>query len=234
MNSVVNAFIYNVRRFRNSYFIFSAIFLGILIFVKIIGLLFINGTQGNNVYDMVFLIYTFVYFIAIFKESYNHLAISGVTRKTFFISNIISIIFAAIVMEITAVIFIAFTRLLGMRTELILEMIFNRSSNFELFLLGFSFTVLASFVGWLFSLLTYRYGNLMILVIIFVPQILMTIIGAIIDYYGKTQSFYYYLSYYFGFAEGMTPYNTILNMLLTAAAVGAVNWLLMRRLPVRV
>jgi hypothetical protein len=93
---------------------------------------------------------------------------------------------------------------------------------------------LASFAGWLFSLLTYRFGNYMILVIIFVPQILITIFGAVIQYLGKTQDFMYLAAYYFGFTFGQTIYNVILHLLLTAVAVGALNWLLMRRLPVKV
>lgn len=222
------------KRFKKTFLIFTSILLGILIFAKIMGLLFSGGELGSDGNDFAILIFIFVYYIAVFKDSFNHLSISGVTRKTFCLANIIFIIFTALVSEVTIIIFMALQRLFGNHPNFIIEMIFHNCTDFQRLLLGFSIAVLASFVGWLFSLLTYKYGNLMILVIIFVPQILMTIIGAIIDYYGKTQSFYYYLSYYFGFADGMTPYNTILNMLLTAVAVGAINWLLMRRLPVKV
>lgn len=233
MDSFIKTLTYRAKRFRLSYLIFVAIMLGIDILSKIMSVIFGNGSQGNNAQDAVFLIYSFVYFIAIFKDSFNHLSMNGITRKVFFLTNSIFIVAVSIIMVITSYILSLFNSLIGIHSELLLNMVYN-SSYLELFILGLSFSVLASFVGWLCSLLTYRFGNYMILIIIFVPQILMTVFAAVVSKIDKVHVLLNFVRYYFGMAEGIHPYTASLNLLLTAIAVGLINWLFMRKLSVKV
>jgi len=234
MNSYIKTLVYMFKRFKKSYLILIAILLGITIFSKTMWLLFSNGSQGmNNSFDFAFLIYTFVFFIAMFKESFNHLSMNGVTRKTFFIANSIFLLFVSLAIEITSIAFIGINGLLGIHSKLLLDMIYQ-CSFFEIIILGLCVSILASFIGWLCSMLTYRFGNYMILVIVFVPQILLTIFGAVISKADKAEEISYLMRYYFGFANGPQPLIACTNLIITAAVIAIINWAFMRKLAVRV
>lgn len=233
MDCVIKTSTYMVKRFKLGYLTFVAVMLGINILSKIMSVIFGDGSQGNNGQDAVFLIFSFVYFIAMFSDSFNHLSMNGVTRKVFFVANSIFIVIVSIILVITSYILSLFNSLIGVHSEILLNMVYHSSSP-QLFILGVSFVTLAGFVGWLCSLLTYKFGKYMILIIIFVPQLIMTIFAAIITKIDRAQEFMNFVIYYFGMLEGIHPLTAGVNILLTVVAVAVINWLFMRKLPVKV
>jgi hypothetical protein len=209
------------------------ILFGINVLSKIMSLMAGKGSQGNNAHDLVFLIFIFVYFIAMFKDSFNHMSMYGVTRKAFFITNSVFTLFASFVMVLSAFVFSRISSFIGVRSEPLLGMIYH-SSYLELFAVGLCFSILAGFVGWLCSLLTYRFGNYMILIIIFVPQILMTVFAAVLSRLDRAREMLNFVMYYFGVFNGIHPLTAGVNLLLTAVVVAIINWLFMRKIPVKV
>lgn len=236
MNTRIKAIIYLMGRLKKSLPIMFGIFLGIILLIRIVGLI-TSGPDTKISYgsiDFVFAVYIFVYFTASYRESFNHLSMCGVSRKAFFIAYSTCLLATSFIVLVATYIFKWFLEVIGIQSNLVISYAYMNSNFIQQTLILFCIYITAGIFGWLCSLLTYKFGKFTILAIIFVPQVLFTLIGLILTRTNSIDIALRLLTMYFALAEGMSSYIVCVNLLITTAVLGIINWIAMRRLAVRV
>jgi len=183
--------------------------------------------------DIILGIYAFVFFIANFKTSFNHLLVNGVTRKHYFISNFIFSILSTLILLVVELAVNFVCKLFNFDTNFLYSLLFSDISFAESIVCLISIIFLASAVGWLIGVLSYRYGTPMILAIIFVPQILITLSGIILEKLNILEQVSKAVMFYFGILDKPAPLVASLNFQITALIITVITWIFMRKMPVK-
>lgn len=235
MNKSINLIKYQWNTLQKGLLIMLSILLGLVLFIKILSATVDTGSTHVSFgsIDFILGIYVFVFFIANFKTSFNHLINNGITRKDYFFSTIIFSIFSTLVLLVSAIVMSLICKLFNVDTSFFYNMLYNDSSIVEGYIILASILFLASMLGWLIGVLSYRYGTPMILAIIFVPQILITIFGIIISKLNLTEEFLNFTTFYLGLKDSPSPLLASLNFTITAALISLITWIFMKKVPVK-
>ena len=237
MNRMGKIVAYHLSGFSKPVAVLAGVVTGVGLVTRIFELSLRRGDNNSSMnfgsFDIIFAIFLFVCFMVSFKNSFNHLNTSGITRKTYCMGYaLFSLAAAAVMMALFAVLSGVFA-LMGIHTDNLV----TEAYDVQMFPVGIVFVIslfiLASMGGWLISLLAYKYGKPMIIALAVSPTILFSVIPILIYVFDMWKPMYDFIKFYFGM-EGPSPLLASLNFFVTAVVLALCNWLIMRKLPVKV
>lgn len=245
MNIVKKTTIYNLKYSGKGMVILTGIMLAIgLLIAGVVstysGEVSKNDAQFNG-FEVTFAIFLFVNFIVSFKENFNHLNLNGVTRKNFYFANLLTILSTSFSMLLLMFVLNGFYRLMGVSSHFMTNFLYGQTSYPNLICFSLSLFILASMTGWLFSLLSYKFGRLMNIALAVSPAIVFTIIPLLAIKLSIGKQLLNMFMFYFGFIKGMgfapVPNSVLyasLNFLITSIIFAIANWALIRKISVKI
>lgn len=236
-----NVVLYKLNSIKKSILILTLVMVLIALLSKIIEILIISRSKtGQNVssvfsgFDIIAVIFLFVGFMASFKETFNHLSVNSITRRLFFKSEIIFIVCASFILFILVFLLNGFYNLLGINTKFALYSIYPNLTAATFSALFISLLFMASSVGLLFTVLSYRYGTPMILFLSISPVLIFMIGPILVFRFGLRDILIKIFSYYFGYINNSPqPLAASLNFIITSAIFCGVSWIVMKKMPVK-
>lgn len=177
------------------------------------------------------LIFIFILGMTFFKTEFHFLLSNNITRKNFFRASLISSAAAAFMMAFIGAAFnqAAIALMPGSFFDWV-EGIYKTNSMFADLTWSFSLYILTLITGWLISMIYYKLSKTMRIIVSFIPFGLIVLIsaadsssgGAFINIMGRAMKFMFGLN-------TLNPYAAALNMIILAALLSGIIYLLLRR-----
>lgn len=242
MNKLFNIVAYKLKNMKKGIFILTLVMVLIAILTKIteisITLKSNSRTTTTTIFsgfELVAAIFLFIGIMASFKENFNHLSVNGITRKLFFKSEIIFVAAASLMLFILMLLLYVFYDFLGVNTKFMLYSIYTSASPASFSVLFISLLLMASCVGLLFTILSYRYGTPVILFLSLSPVLVFTVGPILIYRFHLSDIFIRFFSYYFGYVNNSArPLLASLNFMITSIVSCGISWIVIRRMPVKI
>lgn len=191
-----------------------------------------NGAMMNGL-DASTAIFLFIAGLNCFKANYKFMSASGVSRKRFFRGNTLALLGIAGLATIvdSALVFVFRT---FMNYHQIYEQLYRNTHLFSGMAWLFFVYTAAITLGWLITMLYYRSGKQLKLVISLAPAVLFIGLGALNSLTGGS-IFSAIARFTVGFwgLESMNPYVAAFNLSLFTALLGAFIFLLVRKAPIK-
>lgn len=227
------------------------IFYSIIYAIMIISILSINTLSGNEAQvrigglEAASMIFIFIAGLNSFKETFRMFLQNSLSRKTLFISFVLSIIsvsaFMALIDSINAIIAGSITRYQSAFMQLYGQRYTGNSSNIQMIIEGFLWYTFAylflAMLGYFITILYYRMNSVMKLVVsIGVPSLFIIILPYIDGTFAGGAIFNAIGSFFktaWGYRNGFNPYYSIVTCTLLSAVFAGFSYLLIRRATIK-
>lgn len=206
------------------------IFLGVLVNVWL-------HNSGNDAkmggLETSTVVFVFIAGLNCFKANYKFMSANGVSRKRFFRGNMLSLLgiagLATIIDTVLAFVFRSF-----MNYHQTYEQLYRNTNVFNGMVWLFFIYTAAITLGWLITMLYYRSGKQLKLVISFAPAVLLIGLGVLNGLVGGS-IFSAIVRFTVGFwgLKSMNSYVAALNLSLFTALLGTFIFLLVRKAPIK-
>lgn len=228
MNSIFKVSKYQIHDFKKPIMIFYFIIL-LVSFTAIFAASKYPGEVSLGGLEIASAIFIFVSGLNCFKSNFKFMLANNVSRKRFYLGNIIALVSIAAFMALLDAILNNAFRLIFPYKSVVLQL-YKNNSFFAGFLWSFSLNTLFVCLGWFITMLYYRCGKVMKIIISIAPIPLIVLfqyidkisgglIGrAIADFLHKTM----------GFAYNNNVYICVLSFLVGAVVITAISFLLIR------
>lgn len=225
MNKTLKAFQYQIL----DSWIPLAIFYSVLMLLSILIGFGSNNNTSISGYEFASVIFIFIAGLNCFKTSFKFLQFFQVSRKTFYLSSILTLLTIAAGMTIVDTVFgKLFALVLPYQT--LYATVYGSSGIFYPVVWEFALLMMAAVVGWFITLLYYRSNKILKIVISLSPiyvTLLFRLTGPSEDIILKV------LAFFFGFMRDVSSWMNVLGMTITVLIVLGLNFLLIRRAPVK-
>lgn len=230
MNRVFSFTRYQLRDYRNAVLTFYVI----LITLALIMLASSGKSSGQSSISGGSIVFVFVLGLNCFKTSFLFSQANNLSRKTFYLATLLSLVGLAIIMGFGDFIFEA---LMGRMPSYrgIFEQIYGESSRAKILWSVVSLTFAGS-LGWMITMLYYRSTTLWKVIISVSPVVVLSVFTYLNSLLGGRLgiSLGSFLVTAMGFAgETPNPYPAILSFTLGSIMLWLVNYVLMYKVPVK-
>jgi hypothetical protein len=236
MNNTLRVSKYLFRDFKKGMLIFYGIILTIVVFLAFLYFYVIDQDAGKvhfGGFGFSAFIFIFVSALNSFKANFRFLQANNISRKKYYIANIITLISIAAFM---ALIDTAITNIIKfmMPYESVVEQLYKNDFIFTNFMWSFTLLILAASTGWGITMLYYRCDNLIKTIISLAPALLVVLlimlnnlvhgaIGiAIIKFFTVALGF-----------NNNNPFMAALSFFIASAGAFGLCYLLIRRITIK-
>lgn len=228
MNSILKVSKYQIHDFKKSVMIFYSIIL-LLVFALIV---LISKNPENVTFsglEITTAIFIFVSGLNCFKSNFKFMLSNNVSRKRFYIGNIIALVSVAAFMALVDAILHNALSLFLPYKSMVLQL-YNNNSFFGGLLWSFGLNTLLVCLGWFITMLYYRCNKVMKIIVSIAPIPVIALfryINRLSDgLVSKAVADFLYKA--LGFAYNNNVYVGALGFLVGAAAITAICFLLIR------
>lgn len=213
--------------------IYFAVYTAIVVLIYTIGISGHN-TNTNANYIICALIFIFILFSSYYKGLYNHLLLFGNTRRSIlgalFLSGVLCATAMAVLSVLSDALNLLLSRILGFRTFMLLQIFYPDAGVAAQLLWYFALLLLVFCFGMLYGALAYRFGKKFR--IVFWAAFGLLWVGApLLSLVSFRHALYRIFRAYFALDGGFGLVRASLNLVLSAAVLGVIAWLLGRRQP---
>lgn len=232
MNGILKVTKYQLRDYRKSVGIYYSIIL-ILAVAWIIAMLNTNATGYSN-FSGSTVIFIFILGLNTFKNSFKFTHANNVSRKRFYYGTMIAIVIVSLFMAFADTILTSIFLQSGYYKSNF-HQIYNYVSFVDDFFWSFGVLLFATSIGWFITMLYYRANNIMKIIISIMPVVFIIIfsyINSLLN--GKIlSSLISFLGNILGITGEVNPYNAVLSFIIGTIGLFALNYLLIRRAPIK-
>lgn len=233
MNNIFKVSKYQMRDIRKGFIIFYTIIFAISITSVIVS----SSLQGNVSFEgfgISTAIFIFITGLNCFKGNFKFLHINNVSRKRFYVANIITLATVSAIMALIDIILSNILNLMVSYSDIFNEF-YRTNSIFANFLWSFTFFVFLAYLGWFITMIYYRCDKLMKTIVSLSPVfliIIITFINSITDIglWGKIVNIFGRI---LGLSDGSKPYIAVMSFVIGSVGVLLLDNLLIRKIPIR-
>ena len=236
MNNILKVSKYQLLDFKKAMIIYYAIILAISAAMIILYLTFIDSSDTNvnfGGFGTSALIFMFISGLNCFKSNFKFMQANNVSRKRFFLANILTLLSASAFM---ALIDMALSNVLNkvIPYESVFEQIYQKYFVFADFTWSLALFAFAASLGWFITMLYYKCSKLMKTIVslspIFIIAIIITLSSLTNGAVGRG------ILKFFTVTLGLTNNNSyiaVLSFFAGFAAMLALCWLMLRRMAIK-
>ncbi len=236
MNNILKVSKYQLRDFKAAMIIYYGIILAISAIIIISYFTFVSNPDGNGHFSgfgSSALIFMFISGLNCFKSNFKFMQANNVSRKRFFLANIVTLILVSAFMALlNSVLSNVLSRIIPYRD--IFEQIYQKHFILADLTWFFSLFTFATSLGWFITMLYYKCNSLMKTIVSLSPIFVIALIITLnyITDGASTRG----ISRFFTSTLGLTnnnPYIAVLSFLTGFVVMTALSWLLLRRMPIK-
>lgn len=228
MNSILKVTKYQIHDFKKSVIIFYSIIL-LISFALTVAVSKSPEEVSFGGMEMASAIFLFVAGLNCFKANFKFMLANNVPRKRFYLGNTIALVSVAAFMALLDAI-LNNVFVLNLHYEGVVLQLYKNSSFFAGFLWSFGLNTLFVCLGWFITMLYYRCNKVMKIVISIAPILIINLFQYIDWVSGglRGRAVADFLNKVMGFAYNNNVYVGALSLLVGAAAIVSISFLLIR------
>ena len=233
MNGVLKVTRFQLRESRNPMLIFYAT---ILVMVSLLAVLIWRDTGDNAQVSGLgpsTVVFLFILGLNGFASGFKFMQANSVSRKRFYVANIIALIaVAALMAAIDGTLTVVLKQMFPY--EGMLEQIYRTAAFIPDFIWSFSLYAFAAFSGWMVTMVYYRCDKSQKILVSLSPAFLFIVLVYLIRINGAVgRAIINFLGVVLGLSGTPNPYVAALSFLVGTAGVAALSFLLIRRMPIK-
>lgn len=176
MNRIFKSLKFMIADAAKPVIIYYAVLLLDIVFWALKPVFFVVSNYEVNGFEMATAIFLFVVGLNSFKSSYLFLQANGVTRRQYYASGTLSLVVITASMTVIGAILYAVLLLFPLMGKGLTQQIYPGIGFIDNFLWTLAINLLAVFIGWLITMVYYRSGKLLKIIISLSPAILSVVL----------------------------------------------------------
>lgn len=232
MNNVLKVAKYQLRDFRKSVMIYYSVILGLGLFLVILTMK--SQATGQSSFSGASVIFLFILGLNCFKTSFKFVQANNISRKVFYLGNIIAIVsisgIIALIDFIIDRIFVSCVSYAG-----IFEQIYTSGGFFDKVLWSVAILTFATSLGWIITMIYYRCNSLMKSIVSLSPVVIAIVFGYFnrLTYGDLGEAITNFLGSALGLTNGLNPYMAVLSFTIATMGIFGLSYLLLYKAPIR-
>ena len=236
MNNTLKVSKYLFHDFKKALVIFYGIIFAISILMIALYLNVISKVEGNvsiGGFGFSAFIFLFVSGLNCFKINFKFLQANNISRRTFFVANIITLISISAFMALVDTIITKVLKLI-MPYESVVEQLYKNEVFFTNVIWSFALFALVASAGWCITMLYYRCNNLMKTLISFAPVLIFILLVMLNNLVNGAMgiAIIKFFTVVLGFTSN-NPYIAALSFFIACAGIFGLCYLLIRKIAIK-
>lgn len=234
MGSILKVTKYQLRDYKKTLITFYGIMSAIVLLVVLNKIINSKGEGNFSGLGVATLIFIFVSGISSFKTNFYFLQANNVSRKRFYLANILSLISLAVFMAVIEELVNRAFANVNLYSDIFKE-IYGNNFIIASFLWSLAFYIFEASLGWVIGMIYYKCNRLMKTVVSLIPVFLWIIIGIIDNMtdLGIGKAIYNFAKVALGLTNNINSYTAVLSFTIGAIVLFTISFLLIRKIPIK-